>query len=540
MSDRVADTPAGSERSGSEPSRRPNVVLIITDQHRPDHTGFGGHPIASTPNLDSLAARGTVLDRAFAANPICMPNRATLMTGRMPSVHGTRFNGIALDPDSVTVPGLLHEAGYRTAMVGKAHFQNMGMGKDLIEMVTGGAPGRDAVDRRRPDGWDQLEDDARYREGPVALPEQYYGFEHVELAVGHADLMSGHYVQWLAEQGVSPADVQGRDASPSPFAPWWQIWQPALPEELYPTAWVGERAATYVADAGDEPYFLQVSFPDPHHPFTPPGRYYDMFDPADMVLPDTFDDDHAGSPRHLQRWRASRDKPPPELAVQPFSPTEAVFREAAAKELGSIACIDDAIGRVLDAVAASDSAEDTVVVFTSDHGEMFGDHGLMLKSAMHYVPALRVPLVVADPRRPESHGRRSAATVSSTDIAATLMALGGVDAPAGVQGRDLTPVLDDPQVAVREAAVVEEDEPFDMAMLRRPLRMRTLVSDTARLSVYAGSDTGELYDLVEDPDELVNRWHDPAWRDRRLELTDQLMQSMLDLADEGTVPTALA
>ena len=527
---------------GEPHGRRPNVVLIITDQHRPDHTGFGGHQVAQTPHLDSLAARGTVVDRAFAANPICMPNRATLMTGRMPSVHGTRFNGIALDPDAVTVPGLLREAGYRTGLVGKAHFQNMGMGRDLIGLVTGDGPRRDAAERGRSEGWDLLEDDARYREGPVALPEAYYGFEHVELAVGHADLMSGHYVQWLVEQGVEPSDVQGRDASPERYDPWWQIWRPSLPAELYPTAWVGERAASFVADAGgrDEPYFLQVSFPDPHHPFTPPGRYHDMFDPADMVLPATFDDDHEGSPRHLQRWRASRGKQPPELAVQPFSPTEEIFREAAAKELGSIACIDDAVGRVLAAVAASDSAADTVVVFTSDHGEMFGDHGLMLKSAMHYVPALRVPLVVADPRRPDSHGRRSDSLVSSTDIAVTLMSLGGVEPVAGVQGRDLTPLLDDPSVAVRDVAVVEEDEPFDMAMLRRPLRMRTLVSDTARLSVYAGSDDGELYDLVDDPDELVNRWHDPAWRSRRLELTDQLMQSMLDLADEGTVPTALA
>ena len=527
---------------GEPQGRRPNVVLIITDQHRPDHTGFGGHPVAQTPHLDSLAARGTVVDRAFAANPICMPNRATLMTGRMPSVHGTRFNGIALDPDAVTVPGLLREAGYRTGLVGKAHFQNMGMGRDLIGLVTGDGPRRDAVERGRAEGWDLLEDDVRYREGPVALPEAYYGFEHVELAVGHADLMSGHYVQWLVEQGVHPSDAQGRDASPERYDPWWQIWRPSLPAELYPTAWVGERAASFVADAGgrDEPYFLQVSFPDPHHPFTPPGRYHDMFDPADMVLPATFDDDHEGSPRHLQRWRSSRGKPPPELAVQPFSPTEEIFREAAAKELGSIACIDDAVGRVLAAVAASDSADDTVVVFTSDHGEMFGDHGLMLKSAMHYVPALRVPLVLADPRRPDSHGRRSDSLVSSTDIAVTLMSLGGVEPVAGVQGRDLTPLLDDPSVEMRDAVVVEEDEPFDMAMLRRPLRMRTLVSDTARLSVYAGSDDGELYDLVDDPDELVNRWHDPAWRSRRLELTDQLVQSMLDLADEGTVPTALA
>ena len=112
---------------------RPNILLIITDQHRPDHTGFGGNAVVKTPNLDGIAAGGTVFDQAFVSNPICMPNRSTLMTGRMPSVHGTRFNGIPLDWRSETFVRRLADHGYTTSHVGKSHLQNIG---DSVQVAT--------------------------------------------------------------------------------------------------------------------------------------------------------------------------------------------------------------------------------------------------------------------------------------------------------------------------------------------------------------------------------------------------------------------
>lgn len=521
---------------------RPSVVLFVTDQHRLDHTGFGGNPVVRTPHLDALAARSTSFTEAYAANPICMPNRATLLTGRMPSAHGTRCNGIPLDWDASTFVRQLRGVGYRTGLVGKAHFQNMGAVPELTALVRAGVPEPDAVVRPRPEGWDRLEDEARYRAGAVVLPDDFYGFGHVELAVGHADLVSGHYVHWLREHGVDPDTSQGGDAPGAEVSPtWWQVWRPSLPAELHPTAYVGERGRAFVESVpADEPFFLQVSFPDPHHPFTPPGEYHDMYDPADVPLPATFDDPHERSPRHLRAWRATRGNPPPRIPVAPFSPTEELYRVAAAAEYGSITFIDEAIGGVLAALEATGRADDTIVVFTSDHAEMFGDHGLMLKAAMHYRPALRVPLLVHRPG--QATGQESSSLVGSIDVAQTVLDLCGVDPYAGMQGHSLRPVLDDSAVSLREQLVVEEDEPFDLAMVGQPLRMRTLVTPEARLSVYRGSDEGELFALGDDPDEIENRFAEPDAASRRLraEAFERLAVEQMVLADTGVTPTGTA
>ena len=518
-------------------SRRPNVVLIITDQHRLDHTGFGGNPVVQTPHLDALAARATSFTEAFAANPICMPNRATILTGRMPSAHGTRTNGISLDWDAATFVRELRRVGYRTGLVGKAHLQTMGNGAEMVELLRTGWAERPAVQRDRPADWDQLENEDRYRAGDVALPDDFYGFGHVELAVGHADVVSGHYLRWLVDQGIDPAAVQGPVPGTERCDEWWQLWKPTLPPALHPTAWVGERSRAFVADAAaaGEPFFLQCSFPDPHRPFAPPGDFWSMYDPADPALPATFDQDHEGSMPHLRAWRETRGAEPPLVPVMPFSPTEALWRQAAAKEFGAITFLDQAIGSVLGALDDAGVADDTVVVFTSDHAEVFGDHGLMLKGAMHYRPALRVPLLVARPG--QTAPATSSALVGSIDLAQTILDLCAVEPFEGMQGHSLRPLLDDPGASLRDQLVVEEDEPFDLARLGRPLRMRTLLTSDARLSVYDGAERGELFDLVEDPDEVADRFDDPALRARRGELFERLAREQLVFADAGTNPT---
>ena len=522
---------------------RPNILLIVTDQHRADHTGFGGNPVVQTPNLDALAARGTVCTEAYVSNPICMPNRSTMITGRMPSAHGTRFNGISLNWNSSTAIRELKRSGYATGLIGKAHFQNMGNGASIIGAVRKRFfKQQSAMEDAMPYGWDMLENEQRYREGDVEMAEDFYGFSHCEFAVGHADLVSGHYWRWLVSQGLDPAEMQGAKKSPQTYAGWWQIWQSALPVELYPTTWVGERSAAFVNDAkdGDEPWFLQCSFPDPHHPFSPPGEYYDMYDPADVVLPTTFDDEHKTSMPHLQSFRATRGQDPPPMVVLPFSPTEEVFREAAAKEYGAITLIDKAIGTVLDALETSGQADNTVVIFTSDHGEMFGDHGLMLKASMHYLGALQVPLVIADPRLNGNRVASTKAFASTIDLASTFLELADVPAYEGMQGFSLVPLTTDANASVRDEVLVEEDEPFDLAGLGQPLRMRTLITKEGRVSLYRGSDKGELFDLVDDPDETRNTFEDPAARGFRAEMTERLARSLMEHDDRGNAPTFVA
>jgi len=520
----------------SNPQPPWNFLFLMTDQHRPDHTGFGGNPIVRTPHLDALAARAVRFDRAYVANPICMPNRATILTGRQPSVHGTRYNGVSLDWDAQTFVRVLREAGYRTGLVGKAHFQNMGHGP--ADFVASLFPAkRDARRATWPAGWDDFERMDLHRQRHVDMPEDFYGFEHVELVVNHSDVCSGHYVQWLRAQGADPDALQGREHALRAYDGWGQVYQTALPEELYPTSYVSGRAEAFLerTAADGRPFFLQCSYPDPHHPFTPPGRFYDMYDPASLPLPPTFDDAHERSMPHLKRMAAHRGRQG--VPIQPFAPTAEQLREATAKEYGMISMIDEGIGRVLATLERLDLARRTVVVFTSDHGDMFGDHGLLLKAGMHYEGCIRVPLLIAAPGR---HAAVCRSLVGSLDLAQTMLDLAGQPAFHGMQGRSLLPLLEDPQARVRDQVVVEEDEMFDLLGVGGPLRMRTLVTEDARLTLYQGTQDGELFDLARDPDERDNLYAASAARDQRAALTEQLARRLMDYADEAPKPNFVA
>jgi arylsulfatase A-like enzyme len=205
-------------------SKRPNFLFLITDQHRPDHTGFGGNEIVQTPNLDAIAARGVVFDRTFAANPICMPNRSTIMTGRMPSVHGTRYNGVPLNWRVNTFVRVLRAQGYRTTHIGKSHLQNMSAHHASLDDLVDWSVPAEAVMTDLPDGWDELENVDRYRSlEPVPLPDDFYGFERVNFTNLHGDRCGGHYYQWLLQQGVEPASVQGFDHALTYYKGWGQV-----------------------------------------------------------------------------------------------------------------------------------------------------------------------------------------------------------------------------------------------------------------------------------------------------------------------------
>ncbi|WP_024796905.1 sulfatase family protein [Tomitella biformata] len=516
---------------------QPNVVLIMADQLRADHLGFGGNTVVRTPNLDSIAERGARFDRAYVANPVCMPNRSSLLTSRVPSAHGTRYNGIALDPDANTFVRALRDEGYRTMLVGKAHFQNIGHQPEFAAKMTADQPPKPGEDRRREDGWDKWEDIERHRAGWVEMPADYYGFSHTELAIDHSDYCGGHYEHWLWEQGFD-LGRRGLEHARDTATDWGQIYQPDMPAEVYPTAWVGARSAALITEAAQagEPFFLQCSFPDPHHPFTPPGDYYSMYDPADIELPATFHDPHETSmPRMRALLRRRGEQVGGEMA--PFSPSEEQYREAAAKEYGAISFIDDAVGKVLAALADNDLMENTIVIITSDHGDMFGDHGMMLKLGMHYEGCVRVPLVIAGPGIEAS---ASESFASSLDVGPTVLDLAGVEGYRGMQGASLRGVLADPGATVRQAVYIEEDQMFDACRAGRPLQIRTAITDRGRISVFHGLADGELYDHVADPLELENRWHDADHTQFKVEMLTQLMQSQLDHTDTTLRPTAMA
>ena len=275
-------------KRGEPDSTRPNIVLIVTDQHRRDHLGRLDERFV-TPHLDRLAEKAMVFERAVVANPICMPNRATLATGRMPSVHGTRFNGLPLDDRATTFMQSLADAGYRTGLIGKLHLQNMGDHPEIAAAVVDRTLRNDAVSMP-PTGWDSWELKTRYDDpnGEHDIVPGWYGFEHAELAIDHGDVVGGHYALWLRDQGVDPVAIRGQAHALVTDETWSEIRQPAVNTDLYHSAWVGKRSAAFIEADDPRPHFIQVSFPDPHHPFTPPGDRYHRYDHRSLEPPKSF------------------------------------------------------------------------------------------------------------------------------------------------------------------------------------------------------------------------------------------------------------
>lgn len=526
--------------------RRPNVLFFIADQLRADHLGFGGNSTVRTPNLDALASRSTVFTNATVANPTCMPNRASLMTGRWPSAHGTRCNGITLDPLTQTVPGSLASSGYRTVGVGKLHHQNMGWEfephqaeeiRSTDPMLLDTAVG-DARIRNLAPGWDQWENREAHDERFIPLPADYYGYQHVDLVIGHGDRPGGHYVHWARERGVDPEALGGPGQSESLYSGWDQVYQTSIPAEAHPTSYVSEKAIEHLKDAAgqDQPFFMFVSFPDPHHPFSPPAGYSQLYDPRELPLPEGFEQDHGRSPEHIRTMIEHRGTPNPDPTMT-WAATPEQYRHAVAAQYGLITMMDEHIGRILDELERQGLAEDTIIVFTSDHGDLFGDHGLMLKHFVHYRAVTNVPLVV---HVPGGIPGRTDALVSSADIAPSLLELTGSPGFRGIQGRSFVPLLTDATAQHRSALLVEEEQPFGLDGLPGPVRMRTIITAEGRLTRYFGTDIVELYDHRSDPGELVNLSGNPSAAGLEDRLLRTMLEEMAGVADEGTAPTAAA
>lgn len=516
-------------------NNKPNFLFIITDQHRADHLGCYGNTTVKTPHIDSIADTGKRFERFYVANPICMPNRASIMTGRMSSLHGARHNGIPLSKDHTTFVELLKDAGYRTALIGKSHLQSF-TGLPATNTFTPEAgktqpsPGlRDAFKNNRHSKDYDLEVSGHW-DTPLAerISGDFYGFEHVEVTADHADHACGDYLLWARQQRSDFDQLVGQENAIRDNrinAP--QAWRTSVPEELYSTTWVADRSAAWLEQQAntDQPFFLQMSFPDPHHPFTPPGKYWDMYDPDSIELPESFGKGQLPPVAAMQK--AMQQGTDPRDNQNPFAVTEREAREIIALTYGMITMIDDAIGRVLTQLKNCGLSDNTVVVFTSDHGDYMGDHGLMLKLLLHYQGLIRVPFFWSEP---SSKATTDSGLASSIDISSTVLARAGIQPYNGIQGRDLF------STAAPEAIMVEEDSQRTMTGFDQPQRVRTAVTEQYRMSLREGESWHELYDLHNDPHELNNLYDSPAHADIRNSMTAIMLRRSIALQDRAPLP----
>lgn len=429
-----------------------NVLLISSDEHNAGWMGHAGHPWVKTPRLDRLAADGLSLTGAYAASPVCAPARQSLLTGLYSPEHGQLHNHFVLDARTRTLAHHFGEAGWDTACIGKMHTNN-----------------------------EHLDFGFRYRPTNTGLSP-----EKVAEAVRGA-------------KGGRGASWDGADHSLFRSGPDRRfIGAPLEDAAEVPDARIAQLALDYLARPHTRPFFLYVSFLQPHFPWYLPKEWYYQYNPDDLPLPEVDESDLKDSLYALERYRQQGwDRMSPQLR-----------RLIQARYAGGLGWMDHHVGVLLDALDAAGLRENTVVAYVSDHGEMAGQKGLWLKSLM-FEGAVRIPVILRLPGVIPA-GARSGVLTSQVDLFPTLAALSGAPAPAGLSGQDRSAAL------VEGAPGPERVFSIEGAQVSGGLPA-ILMSRSARWKLnlyrqrYGGGDRFmELYDLEADPQELRNLAYDPA------------------------------
>ncbi len=468
---------------------RPNFLVIIVDQMNSFSLGWNGNEEVQTPHLDQLGREGVCFTRAYPTNPVCQPSRASLHTGLTPRQHGLTTNGCRLDERIPTVTGTLSAHGYRTHCVGKIHLQPFST---------------DAKDTSgQPVSWESRD---LWNAGSImALPLPFYGYQSVDYVGGHVDYVNGDYVNDVeAQRPGTKAELSQEQAYYA--LPGAQSWRMAIPPVWHYNDWITGKSIDFLRQVADDNFFLVTSFPDPHHPFCATQPYSEMYDPAQISLPANWE--HTVEPcGFLERFAAGR--------LRDWD--EAILRESIAQTYGMITHIDDCVGRLCAALAELNLADNTIVVFLSDHGDYLGSHHLLFKGPWPYEPVVRVPLIWRTPQG--QRGALHTQPVSHLDFVPTVLAYAGLDqtafdlrggqpaAPVILPGESLQAAIETGAPTQQDGKLIEFDEDRTSTAM---CRYRMLITERWKICVYGGSGDGILFDLENDPLELHNLWDDSA------------------------------
>lgn len=510
---------------------KPNYVMIVTDQHCAGWLGCAGHRVVRTPNIDRLAKRGVRFTEFHTAAPVCMPNRASILTARYPSINGLKYNGCALSPNARTFVEVLKDGGYQTAAIGKSHLQPF-TGIDVAR-IKSPDPSVPELEAWKDDfhGLD-IESPRHYQnDDRLEFPLPYYGYDYVDMVTDHGDRAGGHYLQWLREQDPKWEEYRDRENQLPHNYTCPQAKRTRLPVELYPTRYIENSACDWLQyrRRDNSPFFMFVSFPDPHHPFNPPGEYWDLFHPGQFHIDAPYEDFVTPPPplkfAHEQLARGER----PATDQEAIAASSQHCLEAMALTAGMIAMIDDAVGRILDTLTAGELDENTVVIFTSDHGDYLGDGNLLLKGPWIRQSTHHVPFIWSDPDGDAAS--QTDVLASAVDIGPTILARSGLKGYFGMQGRNL--IADVEANKGRDALLIEFNDNLPRMGLGRAARARTLYTPDHRLTLYAGENWGELYDTRSDPYHVRNLWDDPACSALKSDLLLQLGEALALNMDES-------
>ena len=454
---------------------RPNILIIWTDQQRWDT--IGPDSVAITPNLDSLAADGQLYANAFCNSPVCMPSRQSMLSGRYPSTLGVQSNGIEMDPDIECIQHVLSGHGYHTAQLGKLHFRNHA------------SPYRDHRDPHPTYGFDTC----IVSDEPGCYDDPYIAWVEAQDPAMVPLCRVDTPPKWTGEPvSVHPRNVQ----HPYAFE---------APEELSHTAFVADLTCDYLTSRAQrakqgEPFFAVAGIYAPHAPLNPPQRFVDLYDPARMALPvrapgENFIDPDTGKAITDDEWRVIKQH-----------------------YYALVSHVDDQVGRIIDRLRELDLYDDTLIVFTSDHGENLGDHGLIQKTHW-YDSSTHVPLIVKPPafaENTDAPGTTREDIVELVDVVPTITDYCGIPTPAFFQGQSLRRRKNG-GAPPRESALIEIGSPGGDGY--KAIRAERYLYSRHRDGVE------RLYDLRSDPDQLAPL--EPKPDELLAEARDELLSRIL-------------
>ena len=500
-----------------------NILFIMADQLRWDYLSCYGHPHLHTPNIDRLAAQGVQFDRSYVQSPVCGPSRASTYTGRSVFSHGVTWNFLPLPVGELTMSDYLTPFGMRTAVVGKTHMRADEDGLNRLDVHPDSAIGSTV---RQP-GFEAFERDDGLH--PTA-----------RIIARNIDL---RYNAWMQEQGYDSPNpwedfANSAEGPDGEVLSGWELRHSNLParvkEEHSETAYMTMRAREFIEETGDQPWLCHLSFIKPHWPYMAPAPYHDMYGH------ETFKPVHR-SEAELEDTHPVYGAFTDHLVSETFSRDE-VRETVMPAYMGLIKQIDDHLGELFAYLEEAGKMDETMIVFTSDHGDYLGDHWLGEKELFHEA-SVKVPLIIVDPRAEaeETRGTRTDALVEAIDLLPTFLEAVGAPLPEHrLEGRSLQPLLhgEEPD-DWREAVLSEIDYAFykartDLNVREADARAYMLRTEDWKLIYYKGFEA-QLFDLKADPDEFNDLGRDPAYASQVSKMTDMLFKRLLDRKNRVTI-----
>ena len=438
---------AGAARQNNE---HPNLLIIHTDQlsswavsayaGQLTKTPNYGKILVETPNIDSLAKQGAILYNFFTNSAVCTPSRGCLVSGRYPHAHGAYRNNIEMNRDEMTIARILQNNGYETGYSGKWHLD--------------GTP--------KP-GW--------------VRPDRSMGFADCRFMFNR-----GHWKKIVEQpQGnpeVSPYKVIGDT-------------------KTFTTDWLADKTIEFIEKPRSKPFFYMVSIPDPHSPFTVREPYMSMYDPEDMIVPNTFEESSSGGKRKRGKGRDA-------------------VKKNKAHYCGLVKCIDDNVGRILASLRDKRILDDTIIVFTTDHGEYMSEHGLYGKNQW-YRTAYQIPFLVRWPKNIRA-GTVVERFVTNVDVQQTLLGLMGIEPSGREQGRDASPLLRGEEIEWKDEAMIHHSS-LEGAGIFTPKYELVLKSNGQHM----------LFDRLNDPEQTRNLCGEPEYSDIMRELTARIVEHNVEV-----------